>query len=328
MNEHANKKLSPKSGQHEIYLHRLQNQRNEVLATTQQTIERLEYSIQQRLDIENNLSTRLNTAELELQTKNDHIKTLQTEINSLLTAETLEKRTQKNISQIKSLSTKNEKLQESQFHLALAEASNKVKALKEKYTNKISRQKALSDMREDKLTTELVSLRKRISKFQTTVKNVNKLRKTDVTKYNEKISDIMKEVKTMKQAVSKSQQSQKAAIKLTKENEVLRQKLISKDALLNESRQLLSKEKGVNDELKIRVEMKMMMMRNENIIQEQANAHQRTMLNNYTEQKETSKLMERLQILADEKMMFIDNLADSIAEVVVSEHGPVAHSSE
>ena len=138
----------------------------------------------------------------------------------------------------------------------------------------------------------------------------------------------MKEVKTMKQAVSKSQQSQKAAIKLTKENEVLRQKLISKDALLNESRQLLSKEKGVNDELKIRVEMKMMMMRNENKIQEQANAYQRTMLNNYTEQKETSKLMERLQILADEKMMFIDNLADSIAEVVVSEHGPVAHSSE
>ena len=315
MNEHANKKLSPKSGQHEIYLNRLQNQRNEVLATTQQTIERLEYSIQQRLDIEINLSFRLNTAELELQTKNDHIKTLQTEINSLLTAETLEKRTQKNISQIKSLSTKNEKLQESQFHLALAEASNKVKALKKKYTNKISRQKALSDMREDKLSTELVSLRKRISKFQTTVKNVNKLRKTDVTKYNKKISDIMKEVKTMKQAVSKSQQSQKAAIKLTKENEVLIQKLISKDALLNESRQLLSKEKGVNDELKI--EMKMMMMRNENKIQEQANAYQRTMLNNYTEQKETSKLMERLQILADEKMMFIDNLADSIAEVVV-----------
>ena len=129
------------------------------------------------------------------------------------------------------------------------------------------------------------------------------------------IKTLMKEVKTMKQAVSKSQQSQKVAIKLTKENEVLIQKLISKDALLNESRQLLSKEKGVNDELKI--EMKMMMMRNENKIQEQANAYQRTMLNNYTEQKETSKLMERLQILADEKMMFIDNLADCIAEVVV-----------
>jgi len=309
--------LSPTQGHDLVYLNRLRHLRIDTRASTHNIIEQLKLSIQHRFTIEQTLAVQLSEAQLAVSSRDNKINILQTEINTLLATDKLQKRSKSNEKKIVITSKKNEKLRDAQYHLALAEASSKVKTLKEK----LSKQTAVFKVRQSRSMTEITMLRARIGKLQVTVRNVNVLRATEKQRYKNSLSCVMKEISTMKKDVGKAKQSSKQADKnvkqLSTEKIQLLVQLNGKDVLLKESRNMLTQQKGLNAALQ--GELKMLVARQEIRVANQEQKYEQLMLHNFNDQRQTGRLLERLSLLADRKMGFIGTLADSIAETKV--HG-------
>ena len=295
--------LPPSKGQDLIHRNRLQKLRNQELNTTKSQLTSLHKSIQQRVSIEEELVDTLLVAQQALTTKDATICTLQTELHSLLATKALTQNKERMMAEVKLMSLKNNQLQEAQYHLSMAQADQEIQSLKQ--------QILLHEVRETKQKVEFNSLTSRVGQLQQTVRNVTQLRQKEEHQYQEKIKQVVQQIHLAREDVKHSKiaatQQQRAACNACEQR--FSKQLIAKDALLRESREVLRKQKGMNEALQ--EEIKKLVIRNMEDTRKQAEIFQRSMLNNFKDRMYGKELVQRLASVVEDKMVFISRIEKS-----------------
>jgi len=172
---------------------------------------------------------------------------------------------------------------------------------------------------------EMKSFRSRIDQFQTTIRNLKQLRATEKQKYQQSLDKVQQKIVAMKVEIKatllQTSQATKEATKACEDRDALMKKMLHKDALLKESRDMLRQQKEYNAALQ--EEMKNILVRNEREIENQARKFQHILVEKYNERNDRTLLLQRVKKLAERKMSFITAVADNIGETKIREETKV-----
>lgn len=288
------------SQQHRIYLNQLQNESKIEQHKTQEALEILLNAVQNKITTERMLTANLENTQVALAKS-------QEEVKSLLASQSLFDSSMLIKKKIVKETTKNKTLKMAQYHASLAEASLQIKQLKGKFSN----QSAQLSFAKERTAAELRVLRSRVEQLQNTVRNVNLLRKKEKEKYEGHLATIRKEIGEMKATQRKARETQlkykSTVTQASKDRDALIKKLEGKDILLQESRHLLSQEKGFNAALKKQVET--LMIENDSVIAKQTEEFQNTMVLEHAFRNKTKDMFRRLSLLNNEQVLFIEQVA-------------------
>ena len=288
------------SQQHRIYLNQLQNESKIEQHKTQETLEILLKSVQNRITRERTLTENLENTQIALAKSQEEVKTLLASQSLFDSSMLIKKKVAKE-------TTKNKTLKMAQYHASLAEASLQIKQLK----GKLQRKRSESALKTERTAAELRVLRSRVEQLQKTVRNVNLLRKKEKEKYEGHLATIRKEIGEMKTSQRKARETQlkykSMVTQASKDRDALIKKMEGKDVLLQESRHLLSQEKGFNAAL--RKQMETLMIENDSVVAKQTEEFHDTMLLEHAFRNKTKDMFRRLSLLNNEQVLFIEQVA-------------------